>query len=132
MEHVVSYDYNAQPAQPNPAQPNPYSGQYDPNAGKSDKRVFGLWGLWLGISSLVIGPFLFGLVSLAGIVMSIVALAREPRSKAMGIWGIVLSAVGFIWMIIFWTLGTFLLAWIFVGSVGDTFPSYTPHPSYTP
>ena len=81
---------------------------------KSDKRVFGAWGLILGIASLIIGPLLFGLLSVGGIVFSIVALVRESRSKGLAIWGIVLSVLGLLWLVVFWVLLIVFGAWLWI------------------
>lgn len=81
---------------------------------KSDKRVFGVWGLILGIASLIIGPVLFGLPSIGGVVLSIVALVRESRSKGLAIWGIVLSVLGLLWLVLFWVLLIAFGAWLWI------------------
>lgn len=123
---MTDYNYNVNPQQP---QQNPY-GATAPNAGKSDRRVLGMWGLWLGIASIVIGPFLFGLLSVAAIVLGAIAISKESRSKGLGIWGIVLGAVGFIWMLLFWfaVVPLLILAglWMFV----DTIPTYSYYTTF--
>lgn len=81
---------------------------------KSDRRVFGVWGLILGIASLIVGPVLFGLLSVGGIVFSIVALIRESRSKGLAIWGIVLSVLGLLWLLVFWLLIVVFGAWLWL------------------
>lgn len=116
---MTDYNYNVNPQQ----QPNPY-GSVNPDAGKSDKRVFGLWGLWLGIGGIILA---FGLPSVAAVVMGIVALVKEPRSKGLGIWGIVLGALGLIWTFLLWTIIVPLLVlWAIVESV----PSISPYTTY--
>ena len=92
----------------------------------NDRRTLGLWALWTGIASVVIGPILFGLLSIPPVVLGIIALIKEPRSKALGIWGIVLGVIGFIWMIVFWTV---VVAWLTV-AVFSSLIGEMPSPSY--
>lgn len=124
---MSNYDPNQfDPSQP---QPNPYGAVPAVNP-KSDKRTLGLWALWTGIASIVIGPFLFGLLSIPPIVLGIIALIKEERSKALGIWGIVLGVIGFVWMFLFWTIGvTLLVVWSavwFAENLPSTYPSISP------
>ncbi|MCR8671054.1 hypothetical protein [Agrococcus sp. HG114] len=67
----------------------------------STKRTMSLWGLILGISSIVLPLFVN---AIAGGVLSGIGLAKEPAGKTMAIWGLVLSVLGFIWAFIFWPL----------------------------
>lgn len=105
---------------------NPYGGQPLAAPLETGKRTLGIWALWTGIASVVIGPIVFGLLSIPPVVLGIIALIKEPRSKALGIWGIVLGVIGFIWMILFWTV---VMAWlisaVFVSLIGEM-----PPPSY--
>ena len=50
-----------------------------------------MWGLILGISSIVIPIFLN---AIAGAVLSGIGLAKEPAGKTMAIWGLVTSVLG--------------------------------------
>lgn len=67
----------------------------------STKRTLSMWGLILGISSLVLPLFIN---AIAGGVLAGIGLAKEPAGKTMAIWGLVLSILGFIWAFIFWPL----------------------------
>jgi len=67
----------------------------------STKRTMSLWGLILGISSIVVPLFVN---AIAGGILSGIGLAKEPAGKTMAIWGLVLSVLGFIWAFIFWPL----------------------------
>ena len=104
------------PGVQNPGVQNPYgqAAGYDPNAGKSDKRTFGLWSLWLGIAGMVLA---FGLPSLAALIFGIVSLVKEPKAKTLGIWGTVLGALGLIWSLIFLTVVVPLIVLLSVGAV---------------
>lgn len=127
--------YGAQPTpgQPAPgqypAQPyaqNPMGGPAPSQAPQSDKRTFGLWSLWLGIGGIVLA---FGLPSLAAVIFGIVALIKEPRSKVLGIWGIVLGALGIIWTFLLWTVIVPLIA---IAIFGAAFVSeYGTYTSYS-
>ena len=100
-----------QPAQPGyqPAQPGYQAAQpgYQPAgqqygyAAPSTKRTMSLWGLILGISSILIPIWIN---AIAGGVLSGIGLAKEPAGKTMAIWGLVTSILGFIWAFIFWPL----------------------------
>lgn len=100
----ASYDQAAysQGAYAAPAS-NPYGGGYAPYgapaAPPSTSRTLSLWGLILGISSIVLP---LGLNAIAGGVLSGMGLAKEPRGKTMAIWGLVTSGLGFLWAPIFW------------------------------
>lgn len=72
-------------------------GNYAVNTSTSKK--LSMWGLILGISSIVLPLFLN---AIAGAVLSGIGLAKEPAGKTMAIWGLVLSIVGFIWAFIAW------------------------------
>ncbi|GEK79279.1 SdpI family protein [Agrococcus baldri] len=75
--------------------------QYGYAAVDTTKKTLSLWGLILGISSIIIPIFLN---AIAGAVLSGIGLAKEPAGKTMAIWGLVLSILGFIWNIVFWTV----------------------------
>ena len=57
----------------------------------AETRALSIASLVLGISSLVFG-FTF-VVPAAGLVLGIMALTREPSSRVMSVWGIVLSGL---------------------------------------
>ena len=54
-------------------------------------QAYSIASLVLGLSSLVFG-FTF-IVPAAGLVLGIMALSREPASRVMSVWGIVLSGL---------------------------------------
>lgn len=74
---------------------------YGYGAPASTKKTLSLWGLILGISSIVIPIWIN---AIAGGVLSGIGLAKEPQGKAMAIWGLVTSILGFIWAFVFWPL----------------------------
>jgi len=98
-----------------PEQPDPNAGGYQPDqpyqpagqgaygygAPASTKRTLSLWGLILGISSIVLPIWIN---AIAGGVLSGIGLAKEPAGRTMAIWGLVTSILGFIWAFIFWPL----------------------------
>jgi hypothetical protein len=129
----MTYMPPEQPAQPSyePAsqggyQPSGYQA-YDPGASyasygsyaaapASTERKLALWGLILGISSIVI-PLVVN--AIAGGILSGIGLAKEPAGKTMAIWGLVTSILGFIWAFIFWPIAiTFFFAAIFAAQYG--------------
>lgn len=67
------------------AQPNPYA------APVAESRGFSIASLVLGLVSIV-ASYTF-IVPAIGLVLGIMALKREPESRTMAIWGIVLNAV---------------------------------------
>lgn len=79
----------ATPTQPQApfAEPNPYATA----APAEESRGFSVVSLVLGLVSIVAGFTFF--VPVAGLVLGIMALQREPGSRTMAIWGIVLNAV---------------------------------------
>lgn len=104
----MTYMPPEQPAQ----QPDPSAGGYQAyqSAGQSygnyaatasTSKKLSMWGLILGISSIIIPIFLN---AVAGAVLSGIGLAKEPAGKTMAIWGLVLSILGFIWNIVFWAV----------------------------
>ena len=70
----------------------------------SASRKLSMWGLILGISSIVIPIWIN---AIAGAVLSGIGLAKEPAGKTMAIWGLVTSVLGFIWAFIFWPVVLF-------------------------
>ncbi|HEX6953928.1 MAG TPA: DUF4190 domain-containing protein [Agromyces sp.] len=87
-EHAVP-EYSA----PAPQAP-PASGYAAAPAGPGadlEQRGFAVSSLVLGLVSIVAG-FTF-VVPVAGLVLGILALKREPSARTMAIWGIVLNAV---------------------------------------
>ena len=76
-----------------------YSAGYGAPASTSKK--LSMWGLILGISSIVIPIWIN---AIAGGVLSGIGLAKEPAGKTLAIWGIVTSVLGFIWAFIFWPI----------------------------
>ncbi|WP_072314433.1 hypothetical protein [Agrococcus sp. Marseille-P2731] len=104
----MTYMPPEQPAQ-QPAQPAAGYQAYQPTdqsyggygAPASTSKTLSLWGLILGISSIILPLFLN---AIAGAVLSGIGLAKEPAAKTMAIWGLVLSILGFIWNIVFWTI----------------------------
>ena len=67
------------------AEPNPYA------APAADSRGFSISSLVLGLVSIVASSTFF--VPVIGLVLGILALSREPASRTMAIWGIVLNGV---------------------------------------
>lgn len=67
------------------AEPNPYA---TPSV---ETRGFSISSLVLGLVSIVASYTFF--VPVVGLVLGIMALQREPASRTMAIWGIVLNAV---------------------------------------
>ena len=117
----MTYTPPEQPGQPSggyqpyqPAGQQPYGFAAAP---ASTKKTLSLWGLILGISSIVLPLFIN---AIAGGVLSGIGLAKEPAGKTMAIWGLVLSILGFIWSIVFWTIiiPLILLA-AFAASMGE-------------
>ncbi|MGC5076694.1 hypothetical protein [Agrococcus sp. DT81.2] len=98
-----------QPYQPGsaPGQPGSAAGQPGSAPGyggygalpASTSRKLSMWGLILGISSIIIPIWIN---AIAGGVLSGIGLAKEPAGKTMAIWGLVTSILGFIWAFIFW------------------------------
>ncbi|MDQ2661585.1 MAG: DUF4190 domain-containing protein [Actinomycetota bacterium] len=72
-------------AEPNPTEPNLYG------APAVESRGFSIASLVLGLVSIV-ASYTF-LVPIGGLVLGVMALKREPASRTMAIWGIVLNAV---------------------------------------
>ncbi|WP_405219377.1 hypothetical protein [Agrococcus sp. Ld7] len=70
-------------------------------AAASTSKKLSMWGLILGISSIIIPIWIN---AIAGAVLSGIGLAKEPQGKTMAIWGLVTSVLGFIWAFIFWPL----------------------------
>ena len=66
-------------------EPNPYA------APAAETRGFSISSLVLGLAS-IIASYTF-VVPIVGLVLGIMALTREPASRTMAIWGIVLNAV---------------------------------------
>ncbi|WP_233279383.1 DUF4190 domain-containing protein [Microterricola pindariensis] len=104
------------PAEPNnaPTPPagfteQPYAGYAEqPGAGYAEQPYAGYTGQqpaasatptqWLSISSLVLGiTSIFAgwtfIVPVAGLILGILALQREPAARTMAIWGVVLNSV---------------------------------------
>lgn len=67
----------------------PYEGQ--PAAPVAESQGFSIASLVLGIVSIV-ASYTF-VVPVIGLVLGVMALRREPASRTMAIWGIVLNAV---------------------------------------
>ena len=80
----------ATPAQPQApyAEPNPYATAPGPAV---ESRGFSIASLVLGLVSIV-ASYTF-VVPAVGLVLGVMALSREPASRTMAIWGIVLNAV---------------------------------------
>lgn len=76
-------------------------------ASTSTSKKLSMWGLILGISSIIIPIWLN---AIAGGVLSGIGLAKEPQGKMMAIWGLVTSVLGFIWAFIFWLVVVPLIA----------------------
>lgn len=74
---------------------------YGYGAPASTKKTLSLWGLILGISSIIIPIWIN---AIAGGVLAGIGLAKEPQGKTMAIWGLVTSIVGFIWAFVAWPL----------------------------
>ena len=68
--------------------PNPYATNTAPAA---ESRGFSIASLVLGLVSIVASSTFF--VPVAGLVLGVMALQREPQSRTMAIWGIVLNGV---------------------------------------
>ena len=68
--------------------PNPYATTTAPAV---ESRGFSIASLVLGLVSIVASSTFF--VPIIGLVLGIMALSREPASRTMAIWGIVLNAV---------------------------------------
>ena len=69
-------------------EPNPYAPGAVP---ATETRGFSIASLVLGLVSIVASSTFF--VPIAGLVLGILALKREPASRTMAIWGIVLNSV---------------------------------------
>lgn len=109
-----------QPGQPAGYQPAGYQaqqpadqayGNYAANASTSKK--LSMWGLILGISSIIIPIWIN---AIAGAVLSGIGLAKEPQGKMMAIWGLVTSVLGFIWAFIFWPI---VITVIFAAAISE-------------
>ena len=68
-------------------EPDPYA----PAAPAAESRGLGTASLVLGLVSIVASSTF--VVPIAGLVLGILALQREPASRTMAIWGIVLNGV---------------------------------------
>lgn len=93
-----------QPAGYQPAGYQPAQGAdqaYGGYAAASTSKKLSMWGLILGISSIIIPIWIN---AIAGAVLSGIGLAKEPQGKTLAIWGLVTSVLGFIWAFIFWPL----------------------------
>lgn len=90
---------------------NPYGG-YAAAKPKSDKKTFGLWGMILGLSGLILPLFIN---NIAAIALGIVGLIKE-NSKGMSITAIVSGAVGIIWAPFAWTLVAGLIIFAIAGT----------------
>lgn len=77
-----------------------YGASYGAAPASTSKKL-SMWGLILGISSIVIPIWIN---AIAGGVLSGIGLAKEPAGKTLAIWGIVTSVLGFIWAFIFWPI----------------------------
>lgn len=69
----------------------PYAEPHPAAAPIAESRGFGIASLVLGLVSIVAG-YSF-VVPIVGLVLGIMALKREPASRTMAIWGIVLNGV---------------------------------------
>ena len=69
-------------------EPNPYA---TPAATVAESRGFSIASLVLGLVSIVASSTFF--VPIIGLVLGIMALSREPNTRTMAVWGIVLNAV---------------------------------------
>jgi len=80
----------ATPAQPQApfAETNPYATTAAP---AEETRGYSISSLVLGLVSIVASYTFF--VPIVGLVLGIMALKREPASRTMAIWGIVLNSV---------------------------------------
>ena len=127
------------PEQPSPADHQPQSGYqpaqggyqpYQPGATPgyttgygaapaSTSRKLSMWGLILGISSIVIPLWIN---AIAGAVLSGIGLAKEPAGRTMAIWGLVTSVLGFIWAFIFWPVVLFGILFAAVAPYATTGP----------
>lgn len=118
------------PEQPAQGGYQPYQSSSSPSYGSSYGSGYGapastskklsMWGLILGISSIVIPLFLN---AIAGGVLAGMGLAKEPAGKTMAIWGIVTSALGFIWAIAFWFA---VVPLIFIAALAASVGTYSP------
>lgn len=92
---------SGQPGSGQPGYGQPGSGATYGAAPASTSKKLSMWGLILGISSIVIPIWIN---AIAGGVLSGIGLAKEPAGRTMAIWGIVTSVLGFIWAFIFWPI----------------------------
>ncbi len=97
----MTYTPPEQPAQGGYQAYQPGYGSTYGAAPASTSKKLSMWGLILGISSIVIPIWIN---AIAGGVLSGIGLAKEPAGKMMAIWGIVTSVLGFIWAFIFWPI----------------------------
>lgn len=118
----------APPQQLPPADPAQYSAPYGSYghpqyvaAAAAPQKGLSITGLILGIASMI-GFSYSGIVPIAGIIISAIALAKEPQGKTMAMWGLILSIASIVFAIIVGILLTFLgvgaalLPFIFIGS----------------
>ncbi|WP_235508278.1 DUF4190 domain-containing protein [Agromyces sp. Soil535] len=80
-------------ATPTPSQQAPFGepNPYATTAPAAETRGFSISSLVLGLVSIVASYTFF--VPIVGLVLGVLALKREPASRTMAIWGIVLNAV---------------------------------------
>lgn len=97
----MTYTPPEQPAQGGYQAYQPSYGASYSGAPASTSKKLSMWGLILGISSIIIPIWIN---AIAGGVLSGIGLAKEPAGKAMAIWGLVTSILGFIWAFIFWPI----------------------------
>lgn len=100
----MTYTPPEQPAQGGYQAYQPSYGATYSGAPASTSKKLSMWGLILGISSIIIPIWIN---AIAGAVLSGIGLAKEPAGKTMAIWGIVTSVLGFIWAFIFWPVVLF-------------------------
>ena len=98
----------------------PYQGSSPSyGAAPSTSKKLSMWGLILGISSIIIPIWIN---AIAGGVLSGIGLAKEPAGKTMAIWGLVTSVLGFIWAFIFWPVVLFGILFAAVAPYATTGP----------
>lgn len=102
----------AQPTVPE----NPYAVNPNPAAAPAASNGFSISSLVLGIASIPTGLAVAGIVA---IVLGFVARSREPQSRTMANWGIILGFVGVFGWLIFAIIGfAFFAPFALWGSFG--------------
>lgn len=104
-----AHDPYAAPAQPSAAYQAPHSsaGQAQYAVAAPPSKILSILSLVAGIVSIIGGSWTF-LIPVAGIVLGFIGLNKEPHAKPLAVWGIILSALSILLVIIAIVASAFL------------------------